>query len=450
MAEHGRKRHWSSYVLADRMQKSSSSYFLQHMTTKLKLAAFSLSIAISCNIVHAQGGMDSSKHNEMAQHVNRGVSLMRSRQYDAAMSEFEAARAIDPKNSTVKFNIAECHNNKGVSLYRQKVYADAVVEFEHCLELNPAHPQARHNINLCHQRMDIEGIPDAPSGAEEKEGGEKKKGKETAESEKKEDSGPKASSAAPEVTVSSGGAKLYSTGTLFPQYKEAPSAVTVPTVPFATAASGKGASAGSPGSSAASGITSAAGSSGASNSNTTVSSDNSKTGASTTAGGATPAIINSADSGGTSKSSASAFGGDAFDPGSTPGPVASTSGPPAAGSAFARDPVVPQPTAATSAKASVPDTGIAVVDQSPSFGTSAVNTTNATLPAPTNYTAGAEGLTLEDKVSALEMKVYGKKNSNLPIMKRIEQLETDYVGQVKQGPMNERVEFLKRAIGHGQ
>jgi len=56
-------------------------------------------------------------------------------------------------------------------------------------------------------------------------------------------------------------------------------------------------------------------------------------------------------------------------------------------------------------------------------------------------------MTLDEKVCALELKVYGKKHIDMPIMRRIDQLETDYIGQIRSGSMSERVEYLKKAIG---
>ncbi len=394
---------------------------------------------------------------------------MRSRQYDAAMSEFEAAKAIDPKNSTVKLNISECHNNKGVALYRQRNYPDAIVEFEHCLEVNPGHPQARQNINLCRQRMNIEGIPDAPSGAEDKggpanegpPGGDKKKGKESAGA-AKEDSSPKVSGgSAPELTVSAGGAKLYSTGGLYPQYSDTPTAVNARTVQFAPPAGSKVTTA-APGGTGATSL-SATSSTGGTGRSTSVGSARQSSAAATASGGSA-----NADASSVSKANPAPFVGDAFEPGSTPytpgnpnvpnPPQASTES--AAAKASTEGAAAKASTEGAAAKASdgptIPKQSAAAesvnnaAPQSTSLGANAVNNTNATLPTATNYTPTADGLTLDEKVGALEIKVYGKKNPSLPIMKRIEQLETDYVGQVRPGSMNERVEYLKRAIGHGQ
>lgn len=414
------------------------------MTRKSQLPALVVSLACTCSVAFAQGGTDNSKHNEMAQHVNRGVSLMRARQYDAAMSEFEAAKAMDPKNTTIKLNIAECHNNKGVALYRQHAYAEAVVEFEHCLEVMPSHSQARHNINLCRQRMEIEGIPDSPPAADEKAAGadggsgEKKKAKETADTDKKEDSSPKVSGggagSAPELTVSAGGAKLYSTGTLYPQYTDTPSAVTVKTVQFAPPAGPKKNA--NPSSTSVNNANAAAATASANAMSAATPNEHL---ANNTAGSGTA----SADNSGGGKTNAIPFTGDAFDPNSTPGLAGQSA------TATPADPAPAIPAPPPVSKMPTVDNNI-TAESSASFGTNLINATNATLPAPSNYTPTVDGLTLDEKVGALELKVYGKKNAKLPIMKRIEQLETDYVGQTRQGPMNERVEFLKRAIGHGQ
>ncbi|MBX9721922.1 MAG: hypothetical protein K2X81_11045, partial [Candidatus Obscuribacterales bacterium] len=60
----------------------------------------------------------------------------------------------------------------------------------------------------------------------------------------------------------------------------------------------------------------------------------------------------------------------------------------------------------------------------------------------------SSGLTLEDQVAALELKVYGKKSTDQTLLQRIGQLETDSIGETRQGSMKERVDNLRKTISH--
>lgn len=55
--------------------------------------------------------------------------------------------------------------------------------------------------------------------------------------------------------------------------------------------------------------------------------------------------------------------------------------------------------------------------------------------------------TIEAKLAQLEVKLYGKTRQNMPVLRRLEQLELDTNGKTKTGPVNDRVETLERTYG---
>lgn len=54
---------------------------------------------------------------------------------------------------------------------------------------------------------------------------------------------------------------------------------------------------------------------------------------------------------------------------------------------------------------------------------------------------------LEDLLAAVEVKIYGHKQADLPVLKRLEKLEMDTAGQARQGTIKDRIEFLRRNYG---
>lgn len=382
------------------------------------LTAILICSAISSQSVVLAQTMDNSLIKAVADHVNRGNNLMRARQYQSAMAEYEAAKGIDPKNTIVKTNIAECFNNIGISMFRQKSYSDAIVQFEHCLEVNPRHPQAKRNIDLCHQRMDIEGIPDTPSEQPD-DRQDKKKASADSEKDKKEDGSTKVSgSDGGGVSVSSGGSKMYVSGSqMFPTYSDRPSAVTSTAVPTNKPDAKSFPKAVAP--------------------------DPNQTSPDPTAAGGLSAATKPALATKVPSSAATVPAVDAFDSSSiapnpsTPAvPAAPTSSSPASANLAAP---LANPSRAASTSGTPTDSAASSISH-PSYAQSQLT------PASSSDASGNQ--TLDEKVGALELKVYGHKNSSTPIMKRIEQLEIDYVGQPRQGAMDQRIEYLKKAISH--
>lgn len=80
-------------------------------------------------------------------------------------------------------------------------------------------------------------------------------------------------------------------------------------------------------------------------------------------------------------------------------------------------------------------------------------TAPAVAPAPpasnasTATAGGSQGENIEDMIGQIEQKIYGRKQDSLPIMKRLEKLETDTHGKTKSGTIKERIDTLRKSYG---
>ncbi|MBI4533862.1 MAG: tetratricopeptide repeat protein [Candidatus Melainabacteria bacterium] len=54
---------------------------------------------------------------------------------------------------------------------------------------------------------------------------------------------------------------------------------------------------------------------------------------------------------------------------------------------------------------------------------------------------------LEDQLSAIEMKIYGHTLKDMTVFRRLEKIELDSTGQVKSGTIKERIDLLKQTYG---
>lgn len=376
--------------------------------------------AVAGPVASQEPMMDNSA---LRDHVNNGNQLMMRGQFAAALSEYEAAKTLEPSNSVVKRNIAEVHNNWGVSYFKQKHYSDAISHFQKCLANYPGHRNAQYNMMLCRRAMEREGInPDeSPADSEEK-----------AETAKKDDAGKKekaetpatapAGTAAPSspadpMSVSYGSKTLFnnaqptstqfaSGSAMFPVYSDKKSAVSTPVTVVNPAAmpSPKPPASQTPADAASAQQQEA-----------------SKSPAAAPNAPATPTTA-AASAGTSTETNASNAAGQSV-----------------AAAAASAAPVKPIFTQATSAGSG----GYSTIQ--PSYE----NVDHYSYKQGSAASPDVEGalMSLDEKVAALELKVYGKKHADWPIMRRIENLETDYIGQTRSGSMNERVEFLKRQIG---
>jgi hypothetical protein len=92
------------------------------------------------------------------QMITKGNALMMRKQFRSAIDEYEAALEIDPTNDIAKLNIAETHNNWGIQYYSQKNFKEAITEWQRCLKANPNHLKAKRNIDIALQAAADQGV----------------------------------------------------------------------------------------------------------------------------------------------------------------------------------------------------------------------------------------------------------------------------------------------------
>ena len=61
--------------------------------------------------------------------------------------------------------------------------------------------------------------------------------------------------------------------------------------------------------------------------------------------------------------------------------------------------------------------------------------------------AASSSLNIDESLAALELKVFGKKQKSMPVLKRLEKLEIGTSGVASQGTVQERIDALRRAYG---
>jgi tetratricopeptide (TPR) repeat protein len=88
-----------------------------------------------------------SNHDRAGTLVNRGIVYMNRRAYELALSDFDAAIALEPA-------LAEGHINRGAALLAQNNFAGAIEAINRGLELNPEEPaRAYYNRGVAHEEL---------------------------------------------------------------------------------------------------------------------------------------------------------------------------------------------------------------------------------------------------------------------------------------------------------
>jgi len=81
-------------------------------------------------------------------HVNRGVLLLRRKDFNGARADFEAAEKIDP-------TMGEAVVNRGASFIAERRYLEGLTEIDRGLKLNPEEPEkAYYNRALANEGLD--------------------------------------------------------------------------------------------------------------------------------------------------------------------------------------------------------------------------------------------------------------------------------------------------------
>ena len=336
--------------------------------------------------------LDTMKAREFLQKGNNHLNRY---EFQQALDAYTECLLCDPSNRNARENIVLTHNNWGIWWFQKRKYKEAREEWEQALKLNPADRNARQNLQVLRVTLSRAGVS---------EDGEKKPPPQKANSDfppsqviiltpgLKQGSGSTSSGAAIITGGSSSGGAAASVG------------------------AGVEAGSGSTGSSSGAALMGSAGSgsdaSGDTSSGAAIIIKSSKTAPATTSGGDTSA----------GSISTYTNGGNA-NPYSTGATGSST---PSAGSG------TPYSTESTAGK----------------FTTAPTVTPTPPAPSPSTATAGgSQGENIEDMIGQIEQKIYGRKQDSLPIMKRLEKLETDTHGKTKSGTIKERIDTLRKSYG---
>lgn len=96
-----------------------------------------------------------------------------------------------------------------------------------------------------------------------------------------------------------------------------------------------------------------------------------------------------------------------------------------------------------------PESGLQSYDMS-TVGSSSTSTAKpvetATQSQPPTSAAPAGG-TMEEQLGQIETKVYGSRQTNMPVIQRLQKLENDAAGHSRTGTIKERIDFLRQTWG---
>lgn len=317
-------------------------------------------------------------------HIYKGNSLLQHRDYEGAIAEYEQALLIDPTSTTAKDNIVLSHNNWGIDLFRQKKYDEAREQWSTALKLNPYDRNARNNLNVLKTTLAKLGAAAATSPT--LPGDAEKGGKSPADGDSKSGSSvlPKGSQTAKEDVM--------------------PNAVIL----------------GRPSSSSAT---------------TATPGTDSSASTSATVRGATPS----------SSASGAVIFSSSSRPSASSGAVVSTTSPPAASSTSPQQQNNPYGTSSI---------GYPAPKNNPYADTPPLPPKPAESqppPPPTSSasssTSALNGANIDEKLTALETKVYGRASKDTPLLQRLEHLERDTSSRPSMGSINDRVQTLLKTYG---
>ena len=326
---------------------------------------------------------------EVREHINKGNLLLGRRQFQQALDEYEKCLMIDPGNQPAKDNIVLAHNNWAIMFFSQRRYDQAKGEWEEALKLNPYDRNVKRNLQIL--KVTIDHLGESAT-------------KKTAAKE-----APDAAANEGESTPS--GAVLINSATNKPTQDQAtPSGAVLMN-------SGSRATPDQPTPSGA----------------VLINSGSRQTPDQPTPSGAV--LLNNGGQRASTDGGAGASEGTYEDiPTYNGGTIKILSG--------RQHSTLAQPPASVS-----PPT----VSPSPSAyaspGASAAPTISPATAVYTRADIAPAGDTIEQKLNAIELKVYGHTQGDTPVFKRLEKLEMDTGGSVKPGSVQERVETLRRAYG---
>ncbi|MBX3153827.1 tetratricopeptide repeat protein [Candidatus Obscuribacterales bacterium] len=392
-------------------------------------------------------------------HINRGNALLARKQFQEAISEYEAVLQIQPDYPIAKSNIALTHNNWGILLYSQHKYAEAKEQWETALKLNPRDGHVVRNLKIVEAALarnpqpeqttptnpkpsgpqdwnpfdeSLDNIPkkntnaasDTPPAAVASPSGSPSSGTAAATVSTANSSAATAKNettsqpSGPVIILGGASSVQTSNGTENTTESGSRDAGTMPRAQSTTNSSPVTSE--DPFSSPSTEPTPP---SNKPNFNTVDSSTNSVRIVGGTSGGAT--IV-----GGSTVSG----GGKSF----TPSTTTNTTPP-----SFVPAKVPPKP-AGGSTPMSWPG---ADEEHAPMIGKPARTPNSTKIDKHHERTAQDDSLNVESLLEEIEIKLYGKVSKNQPILKRIEKLEVDTLGKKKSGPIADRLKELKETYG---
>jgi len=95
-----------------------------------------------------QAVVEAAPEDKAGTYINRGVLLLRRKQYDAARADFDAAERLNPA-------LGEAVINRGASYVAQRRYLEGLAEIDRGLALNPEEPEkAYYNRAMANEALD--------------------------------------------------------------------------------------------------------------------------------------------------------------------------------------------------------------------------------------------------------------------------------------------------------
>lgn len=418
------------YSIMSRRHSADEGFDQKGMNQVPKMPRFNLTnvaIAFSLMLINSGSALAQASASDAAivrEHVNKGNVHMARGQWEQAIDEYEQALDADPGSMVAKENLVLVHNNWGIFLFQRHKYEEAKAQWEEALKMNPYDRNAKNNLSVLKAtlaRINAAPKPPAKPPAETRDG-VVVKGSPSGTGETKDESAAGASS----------GPKMLNTAK-----QDTPASG-----PKVLNAVKEGESSG-------------------------------------------PRMLNQARGADTAPSAETSGGAVIMQPGNQALSVPDVPAPPAVPPQAPEPPQVSAPPAIDmSSPYSFVDTPAAkaTAESSSPYGLPANMSTTVTRPprpyiAPqttppkpsnawsvpasvsgisesTNATAASastnesdSSANLEEQLEAIEMKLTGKKQKNMPILKRIEKLETSISGKSSSGSLQERIEALRKNCG---
>jgi tetratricopeptide (TPR) repeat protein len=370
----------------------------------------------------AHGQVTASEAASVREHVNKGNYQMGRGAWDQAIAEYEAALDVDAGSMVAKDNLVLVHNNWGISLFRQHKFEEAKGQWEEALKMNPYDRNAKQNLIVLKSTMArINAAPKPPvkPAAEPKEASETKaSGSPENSKEEPTSSGVKMLNNQPKPEAIPSGPKMLNSA------KEEPpsSGIKLLNHPKKETTEPKAATEDS--------------------------------------GSAAVVIMNAGHR--TEESHTPSMPAPPAVQSTAPEPPQVSSPPPMdmnSPYSFVDTPTSAKLGAEASSPYGMPSNLSTTVRQKPYIAPPApapppkpsnewmvpvTVSPEATANTPTESDSSGN---LEDQLGAIEMKLNGKKQKNMPLLKRIEKLETSISGQAKSGTLQERIDTLRKSCG---